>query len=79
MDEWLAGAADALASAAGVPREELELDPATQLTLLDLAREAAHASDARTNAPLLCYLVGLARGRSGESLEFLGGAVTARR
>jgi hypothetical protein len=32
-------------------------------TILDLARIAAHESGERTNAPLLAYLVGLARAR----------------
>ena len=31
-------------------------------TILDLARIAAHESGDRTNAPLLCYLVGRAQG-----------------
>jgi hypothetical protein len=58
MDDWLSRAADALAGASGVTRESLELDPATEATLLDLARVAAHDSGARTNAPLLAYLIG---------------------
>ena len=62
MDAWLADARDALARAAGVPPETLELDDAEAATLLDLARIAAHESGERTNAPLLCYLVGRAQG-----------------
>lgn len=58
MDDWLSRAADALAEASGVTRESLELDAATEATLLDLARVAAHDSGARTNAPLLAYLIG---------------------
>jgi Domain of unknown function (DUF6457) len=54
VNEWLSGQADAL----GVgPLTEVE-----QATLLDLARIAAHESGDRTNAPLLCYLVGRAGG-----------------
>jgi hypothetical protein len=60
MDTWLTAARDRLAEAAGVAPEELELDADTEQTLLDLARIAAHESGARTNAPLLCYLVGRA-------------------
>jgi hypothetical protein len=57
-------ARDALTDAAGVPTAELELsDPHVQ-TLLDLARIAAHESGERTNAPLLCYLVGRAQGNA---------------
>ena len=58
VDDWLTRVADALAADSGVTRESLELDAATEATLLDLARIAAHASGARTNAPLLTYLVG---------------------
>ena len=58
MNEWLSLRADALAADAGVPRELLELSPADIERLLDLAGFAAHSSGARTNAPLLCYLVG---------------------
>jgi hypothetical protein len=42
-------------------------------TLLDLARIAAHDSGARTNAPLLCYLVGRAQSRA--DLDTLADAV----
>ena len=65
MDAWLADARDALADAAGVSRERLELADADARTLLDLARIAAHESGDRTNAPLLCYLVGRAQGDAG--------------
>ena len=54
MNEWLARQADALG-----------VDPLTadeQKTLLDLARIAAHEGGERTNAPLLCYLLGRAGG-----------------
>jgi hypothetical protein len=73
VDAWLLEARDALAAAAGVPPEELELDDEQTRTLLDLARIAAHDSGERTNAPLLCYLVGRAQG--GADLETLADAV----
>jgi Domain of unknown function (DUF6457) len=62
MDAWLADARDALAAAAGLPSERLELADDDVAVLLDLARIAAHESGERTNAPLLCYLVGRAQG-----------------
>ncbi|HKI92417.1 MAG TPA: DUF6457 domain-containing protein [Gaiellaceae bacterium] len=62
MDEWLSRQADALARATGVPREQLELSSTEVETLLDVAGHAAHESGARTNAPLLCYLLGLMHG-----------------
>jgi hypothetical protein len=61
MDAWLTEVRNALADAAGVAPDELELDDEQERTLLDLARIAAHESGERTNAPLLCYLVGRAR------------------
>jgi hypothetical protein len=37
--------------------------------LLELARIAAHESGERTNAPLVCFLVGLAVGRGNATVE----------
>jgi len=54
VNQWLTRQADAL----GVG----PLTDAEQTTLLDLARIAAHESGDRTNAPLLCYLLGRAGG-----------------
>jgi hypothetical protein len=54
VNEWLATRAAAL----GVE----ELTPDEISLLLNLAGDAAHESGARTNAPLLCYLVGRAQG-----------------
>jgi hypothetical protein len=70
VNEWLSARADALAAEAGVARELLELSPPEIDRLLELAGYAAHDSGARTNAPLLCYLVGLAHGE-GKGLEQL--------
>ena len=75
MDAWLSGARDALARAAGVPPGQLELDPEAIATLLDLARIAAHESGERTNAPLLCYLVGAAERSGSADLDTLAHAV----
>jgi Domain of unknown function (DUF6457) len=62
MDAWLKETRDALAAAAGVPASELELSDDDARDILDVARIAAHDSGERTNAPLLCYLVGRAQG-----------------
>jgi uncharacterized protein DUF6457 len=62
VNGWLAEQGDALAKATGIPRERLDLSAADIGTLLDLARDAAHDSGDRKNAPLLCYLVGRAQG-----------------
>jgi hypothetical protein len=73
MDKWLRQTRDVLATAAGMPADELELSADAELALLDLARIAAHESGARTNAPLLCYLVGRAERDVG--LDALAAAV----
>lgn len=75
MDDWMRRQADALAAATGIDRAELELDDDAIDTVLDVAAAAAHDSGARTNAPLLCYLVGLAAKRSGKSLAELAETV----
>ena len=74
MDDWLTRARDALADAAGIPRDELELSGPQMKTLLDLAAVAAHDSGVRINAPLLCYLIGRAE-RDGVDLHALVAAV----
>jgi len=66
VNEWLAARADAL----GVDH----LTPEQISLLLNLAGDAAHGSGARTNAPLLCYLVGRAQA-SGATLEELAETV----
>ena len=57
MNPWLAARADALGVDA-LSAEEISL-------LLELAGDAAHESGARTNAPLLCYLLGRAQSVHG--------------
>ena len=73
MDAWLRKVRDALAAATGIDAAELELADDDAETLLDLARIAAHVSGERTNAPLLCYLVG--RAQRGADLDALAAAV----
>ena len=74
MNDWLSARADALAARGGVDRTALELTDQEIERLLELAGHAAHESGARTNAPLLCYLVGLARA-GGVSLDELDESV----
>ena len=75
MDQWLSGARDAIAHAAGLPPGELALTDEDARTILELARVAAHESGDRTNAPLLCYLAGIATAR-GVGLDQVAGAVS---
>jgi Domain of unknown function (DUF6457) len=74
VDAWLYAARVAIARKGGLDPAQLDLDAASTATILDVARVAAHESGARTNAPLVCYLLGLAR--SGDAtLEDLADAV----
>ena len=68
MDAWLTSAAEALGIDEALRPDEVE-------TLLELARVAAHDSGERTNAPLLCYLVGVAAARRGAGVDELAAAV----
>ena len=79
MHEWLAAARDKLAGETGDDRSSYELGQAEIDDLLELPRVAAHESGERINAPLVSYLVGLARGRHGVDLADLVDAVIARR
>jgi hypothetical protein len=74
VDAWLKRARDSLVALGGDRPERLELTDDDVDTLLELARIAAHESGDRTNAPLLCYLVGRAAG-AGHSLDELAEAV----
>jgi hypothetical protein len=71
VNDWLAERADALAQASGLDRSVFDLSDEDIERLLELAGFAAHATDLRTNAPLLCYLVGLARGGGDVALAEL--------
>jgi hypothetical protein len=51
MDDWLKRVAVAVGSDEELSGEDADL-------LLKIARIAAHESDDRRNAPLLCYLIG---------------------
>jgi Domain of unknown function (DUF6457) len=73
MDEWLRRRSETLAVASGALPSELTLDDSDIATILDLAGLAAHESGERTNAPLLCYLIGKAE--RGTDLDTLAAAV----
>ena len=68
--DYLQRITESFAEATGIDPSELTLDDATRKELLDLARTAAHLSGERTNAPLLCYVLGMLSGR-GVPLERL--------
>jgi hypothetical protein len=57
VDAWLARVVDE------VGLDGTALSDADEAELLDVARIAAHDSGERTNAPVICYLLGLAAAR----------------
>lgn len=78
MDEWLQQARSRVAAAVGGEPDDYDLTRQEIDEILELARAAAHESGERTNAPLVCYLVGLAHGRDGRDLaELVDAAVGA--
>jgi Domain of unknown function (DUF6457) len=78
VDDWLIQARGRLAEVAGEDPATLDLSQADIDELLELARIAAHESGERINAPLLCYLVGAARARSGVELATLVDATVGK-
>ena len=79
MHEWLVRAVERLAAETGATTRELALTQAEIDELLELARVAAHESGERINAPLVSYLVGLARGRHGGHLADAIDSVVGKR
>jgi hypothetical protein len=75
VDAWLRDARDVIAAVAGLSAAQLELDEDQVRTLLGLARIAAQKSGDRTNAPLLCYLIGLAVQSGSVDLGIIAEAV----
>ena len=68
MADWLEDARERLEG--GVEGAgDLVLSSRDAELLLQLARIAAHESGERTNAPLVCFLVGLAVGRGTATVE----------
>ncbi len=71
---WLEQIVDRLAATSGQSAESLVVTPDQVRELLDLAGGAARSSGNRINAPLLCYVLGLAVGR-GAAFNGLAEAV----
>jgi hypothetical protein len=74
--DWLSDVTGQIAAATGIDPAILTLDDATAELLLDLAGLAAHASGARTNAPLLCHVLGRAVA-SGAPLDMCARVIRA--
>jgi hypothetical protein len=75
VDAWLSGARDEVARVAGIRADTLVLSDEQVAILLEVARVAAHESGERTNAPLLCYLLGRAEATGRVTLDELADAV----
>ncbi|HEX9775329.1 MAG TPA: hypothetical protein VGB83_07095 [Actinomycetota bacterium] len=56
--DWLHAIVSSLADRSGVEADALLPSAEERRALLDVARVASHASGERTNAPLLCYVLG---------------------
>jgi Domain of unknown function (DUF6457) len=78
VDDWLRDARARVAAAVGEDPSSYDLSQTEIDDLLELARLAARESGERINAPLLCYLVGLARGRHGGDLADLVDATVGK-
>jgi hypothetical protein len=66
--DWITDITMRIATETDVAPADLLVDADDRNTLLDLAGVAAHASGDRTNAPILCHVLGLAIAR-GATLE----------
>jgi hypothetical protein len=73
---WISEVTARIADASGLDATALALDAAEAETLLRLAAFAAHESGDRTNAPLLCHVLGRAVAL-GAPLDQLARAVEA--
>ena len=66
MYDWLEAAALRLSDGVGDDPSGYVFDEGEIDRILDLAGVAAHEGGHKTNAPLLCYLVGVAQARHPE-------------
>jgi hypothetical protein len=69
--DWITETTLRLAAATGLDAGTLLVDATQAEVLLDLAGFAAHESGERTNAPLLCFVLGraLAQGADLDALD----------
>ncbi len=73
LSQWTSAARHALATDLGVDVPDVDVQ-----TLLDIARDAAHAVD-RPAAPITTYLLGYAAALSGDTDAVARGAATLQR
>jgi hypothetical protein len=75
---WLDGVTRDIATHTGIDADALALTEEDAQMLLDLAGHAAHETGERTNAPLLCHVLGRAVA-AGASLGQLDAIVRAHK
>ncbi|CAB4945986.1 unannotated protein [freshwater metagenome] len=73
---WIDDVTKHIGDVHGLDLQSISVSESEAEVLLDLAGLAAHSSGARTNAPLLCHVLGRARSQ-GVSLEALSETVRA--
>ncbi|CAB4789175.1 unannotated protein [freshwater metagenome] len=73
---WIDDVTKQIGEAHGIDSQSISVSESEAEVLLELAGLAAHSSGARTNAPLLCHVLGRARSQ-GISLEALSETVRA--
>jgi hypothetical protein len=71
---WIDDVTDHVARSCGIDAQTIALERGDADVLLDVAAVAAHRSGERTNAPLLCHVLGRARAQ-GVPLDVLEAAV----
>lgn len=74
--QWINDLTNQIAKEHSLDPQSISVSESEAEVLLDLAGLAAHSSGARTNAPLLCHVLGRARSQ-GVSLEALSETVRA--
>lgn len=74
--QWINDLTNQIAKEHSLDLQSISVSESEAEVLLDLAGLAAHSSGARTNAPLLCHVLGRARSQ-GVSLKALSETVRA--
>jgi hypothetical protein len=74
--QWINDLTNQIAKEHSLDLQSISVSESEAEVLLELAGLAAHSSGARTNAPLLCHVLGRARSQ-GVSLEALSETVRA--
>ena len=74
---WLQSVTDRIATECKIDASPLALSDDDAREILDVARIASHTSGERINAPLLCYVLGVAAGRGANATDLMRAAKAA--